>query len=227
MSYLISQMKDSTLVAWSLNFATRIVAGPLPLGLTNSQAENFQDAMNLFTAKYNLAVDPGTRSPAAIVARNSARTVVTSQAKNLVAIINSTPNVSPEQKTQLGIPVRKKPARRPVPTAQMFIEITRRNGTDVDLRLHTGDSAKRGLPADVTAAALYTFVGPVAPTDPAEWVSRGFVTKSTTTLDFDAQLPAGTPVWITGLYMNARGGGPTATPVGTYLAGGGGNLKAA
>ena len=69
---------------------------------------------------------------------------------------------------------------------------------------------------------MFSYVGPVAPTDVNGWKyegSTGRVTKID--VSFDSSLPAGTKVWICAFWFNGRKqSGPVCAPVSTNLPGG-------
>src|SRR5262245_47449091 len=99
---------DNGLLAWSLNFSTRISAGPVPLGLTAGQATAYATLHTNFSSAM-AAIDPGERSKSLVAAKNTARTALKSSARLLASIIQGQASVTDQQKIELGLTVRAQP----------------------------------------------------------------------------------------------------------------------
>lgn len=212
---------DTGLLAWSLNFSTRITAAPVPLGLTAAQATaygtlhtNFSNAM--------AAIDPGERSKSLVSAKNAARSALKTSARQLASIIQGQPAVTDAQKIDLGLTVRNAPTPIPPPANAPGITILSTAGNTVKLRLIDAvDSANRGKPAGVDGASVFSFVGAAAPTEEAEWNFEGVTSKTRIDIVFPETITPGARVWFTAFWFNARKqNGPAATPVGTNIPGG-------
>jgi hypothetical protein len=211
--------RDSLLLAWSLNFSNRITATPTTYGLTAAQATAYA-AVHAAFATALAAVDPNERSKSLVAAKNTARDNLRTQARALAKLVDGTLTVTPAQRLELGLNVRKTPTPIPVPTASPFIETRQRYGTTVFVRISDG-SGKRARPSGTQGARVYTFVGDTPPTDPQDWFDEGQTTRADVELLFPAETPPGTTVWITAAWYNPRGQlGPACTPVSTVLAGG-------
>lgn len=72
--------KDSDLANWSLNFYTLLVASPATYGLLASDATNVAAVQTPWAADYALAINPATRTPVTVAAKDTART-------NLLAVV--------------------------------------------------------------------------------------------------------------------------------------------
>jgi hypothetical protein len=103
------------------------------------------------------------------------------------------------------------------------IDIVSVRGNTVNLRLHeAGDSSRRGKPAGVNGAAIYSFVGAVPPTDEREWTFEGLTSKVKIDITFPGSVTPGSKVWFTAFWFNQRKqNGPAADCVTTNLQGGG------
>ena len=104
-----------------------------------------------------------------------------------------------------------------------MIDILSVRGNTVTLRLHAaGDSSRRGKPAGVNGAAVYSFVGAVPPTDERAWTFEGLTSKVKIEVTFPGTVTPGSQVWFTAFWFNERKqNGPAATKVTTNLQGGG------
>ena len=164
---------------------------------------------------------PGEVQPAS--RRTTAKKDLVAYTRLIVRSIQGTLTVTDQQRHDLGITVRKTEGTPiPVPSEIPVVEVIARFGNVVKVALHDGTGVRRKRPALVQGAGVYTFVGAAAPTDPTLFVFQGMMTKSVVDIAFADELPAGTKIWITAFYYNAKGQqGFGAVPVSTVLAGGG------
>ena len=100
---------DAELYAGSESFSTKINATPTAYGLTAPQATAYAALNAAYAAAYMAALDPETRTKGQVAAKNSARELLRISASNLAKIIDGTPTVTPQQKIDLGLNVRKIP----------------------------------------------------------------------------------------------------------------------
>jgi hypothetical protein len=211
---------DHEVYTGSQSFAMKIVATPAAYGLTEAMALAYNGLNSQYAQAYLAALDPEQRTKGKISAKNAAKRDLKVMASDLAKIINGTPSVTDEQKIDLGLAVRKKPTAKQVPTEAPMVEVESRIGTNVKLRVHAGDSNRRGRPANAAGVAIFSYVGATPPVDIHAWRTEGISGKTIIDIDFDPSLPAGTQVWFTAFWYNAHGNGPGTSPVGTVLAGG-------
>jgi hypothetical protein len=213
--------RESELLTWSVNFKELITATPTLYGLTAAQATAYADLHAAFATTYQTANDPGTRTPAAIIAKNTAMKDLKTNARQLSKIIQGTPTVTDEQRGLLGLTV---PAERsPInpPEEIPVVEVLERFGTIVRLKLHDGSGSRRGKPAGVAGATLFSYVGATPPSDVGAWKFEGNTTRTITEVEFAAGTAPGTVVWFTAFWYNPRGqSGPGCAPVSAIIAGG-------
>ena len=113
---------DGGLLGWSLNFSTRITAEPVPLGLTPALATSYA-AVHAAFATAMAAVDPGVPSKASVIAKNNQKKTLKIAARQLIDIINGQPDVSDEQKIELGINVKAQPVPVPIPSVSPGLDV--------------------------------------------------------------------------------------------------------
>jgi hypothetical protein len=217
---------EAAFAAWSTPFSAQLTATPAAFSISPAQASTYAGLHSAFIAAYEVTKDNSTRTPGSIVTKRAAQKSADDYARMLIGIIQKSPTTSDTQRTDLGINVPR--ARSPInpPTIIPTLDVLKRYGTSVEIRIHDG-SESRGKPAGVAGASVYSFVGPVCPTDPAMFKSEGITTRMQTTIDFDPTLPPGTVVWITACFYSPRGQTGTACqPVSTVLAGGAMSLAA-
>jgi len=218
-----SQGKDADVVSGATNFASLLLAGAPQYGLNQQQATLFGGLATTLQNKYQQSIEPTTRSPVAVEAKNVAKLAMKKSAVNLAKIILSTPSVTNDQLVALGLMPRRSRSPVPPPTAQPGVDLVSVVGRAVTIHIHDSTtSAKRGKPAGTTAAFVYTFVGANYPADPSLWNFEGSTSKSKFDITFANTLPGGTQVWVCAAWINARQqSGPPSTPITTYLQGGG------
>ena len=203
---------DAKLLAWSASFSGHLTATPGDYGITPAQATTYQALNAAFATALTAWQNPVTRTPVTRTAKDTARANLLAGAKYLVNTINSNPAATDVMRNQLGIPVRKKPTPIPAPDQSPLIDVTSVNGRTVTLKLHN-DTAKRGKPAGVTSASVFTFVGSAAPTDPAAWTFQGMISKTKFDITFPDSTTANT-VWVTANWLNGKGqSGVACAPV--------------
>lgn len=199
--YLLS---DENLLAWSNTFSHHINAAPEQFGVTADQASAFEALTSTFNTTLAAWRDNSTKTPVAFQNKMTARGALVTMAKYLVSSINSNPATTDAQRDELGIKARKKPTPIPAPSQSPFVKVLSVSGQTVTLSLSATQAGKRGKPSGVKGASVFTFVGAVAPTDPAAWKFEGLVTKTKFPLTFDGSTAAAT-VWVTANWFNERG----------------------
>ena len=218
---------DNALLAWSLNFSTKISATFAAFGLTSAQAAAYATVHGNF-ATAMAAVAPTVRSKSATAAKNTARTALKLAANQTVDLVNGTPSVTNSQKVSLGINVRVKPTPIPIPTTSPGITVLSVSAWSVNLKLHdTASSAKRGRPPGVSGASLFSYIGATPPVSMSGWQPEGMTGKTNVTISFPNSNPPGTKVWFSAFWFNGRKeSGPSTPPMSTYLQGGSMSLAA-
>lgn len=210
---------DSGLVSWSANFSDRINLAPVPLGLTALQASAYQTLHESFVEKV-LACEPGSRSHSAVLAKDGVRTDLKNQARLLANIIDGQASVSNEEKALLGLTVRSQPQPIPPPAFAPAVDIDAVNGTNVSIRIHDSQTSRRGRPAGVKGAAIFTAIGPTAPVTSDGWTFQANTSETKVVVGFPETTPALTRVWFRVFWFNYRMlSGPPCAAVSTLLLG--------
>ena len=212
---------DATLLAWSLNFSTLITATPTAYGLTSTLATAYT-ALHTSFATALAACDPGTRSKSAVSTKNLARTNLKNNARLLAKLVDGTASVTNAQKLTLGLNVKASPSPIPAPSSSPALEVGTVTGWTVKLKLHDSTSgSKRGKPAGVSGASVFSFVGATPPNDMGSWTFQGNTGKTIVYVAFENTNAPGTKVWLTAFWFNGRKqSGPACAPVSTNLQGG-------
>lgn len=207
---------DDGLLAWSLNFSTKINLDPPALGLTSVQSAAYQTLHELFGAKLKL-VAPGVRNQVAVAEKNEVRDDLKDRARALARIIDGA-NVSNPTKIDLGMTVRSMPTRIPVPAFSPTVEITSVVGHTVSVRIHGPNPTRRGLSDGCDGIAVFSFAGEICPTDPSKFSFEANTTKMQFDIQFPESVVPGTTVWITAMFFNERKqSGVAANPISTKI----------
>ncbi len=211
------RMSDGDFLAWAAAMSRHLTDAPPAFGISAAQAGAFADLLGGFDAALARWADPATRTPVASAAKRAARQFLLDGARHLVSTINSNPATTDAQRGELGIALRRRPARVQAPADAPIVVVEGTRGRSVTCRLVAPGSG-RGRPAGARGAGIYSFVGPAAPTppsppnDPAAWHFEGLMTATRFTLDFARRTDADT-VWVSAHWYNARGEpGPSAAP---------------
>jgi hypothetical protein len=218
---LLFPSTDSGLLAWANHFSTTIAAGPPTIyGLTSAQSTSFATTVTAYQTALT-ACEPTVRNRAATAAKNSAKASLKLAATQLANIIYGQATVSDAQKIALGLTVRAKPTPIPAPAEAPALEVVIVTGRTVKIRLHNSETGKRGRPAGVTGATVFTYIGATPPSDASLWTFQGSTSKTVVDIAFSPTLAPGTEVWVIAYWCNGKlQSGPPCSPVPAYLAGG-------
>ncbi|MEZ6122891.1 MAG: hypothetical protein R3C49_06905 [Planctomycetaceae bacterium] len=209
---------DAGLLAWSNNFRTRIASDPAIYGLTAQAATAYEAVQSTYATAYQTAVDPGTRTRPSIAAKDAAKAALQLASRQLGRIVEGTASVTDAQKLALGLNVRRPPTPRPAPTTSPILEVMAVTGRTVRLRLHGDEPSRRGKPKDVVNATIFTYIGETPSSDRNQWRFEFSSNKLVVDIEFADDTPAGTRVWMTACWNNAKcESGPMSQPIGTLL----------
>lgn len=214
---------DAELYIGSTNFLSVVGLIPATYGLTPTQILAYTNANTVWTTAYETANNPQTRTKGTIAAKNAARKVIRDMSSDLAKIIDGNPTVTDQQKIDINLNVRKTPAPIPASTVSPAVDLV--SVTNRTVMVHIHDSAasnKRGKPAGVVAAWVYTFIGQNYPADPAAWEFVGSATRAKHEIVFADSVAAGQQAWIRCAWINRKQqAGPFSEPITTNIQGGG------
>lgn len=177
---------DAGLLAWSTSFSTQITATPTAFGLTAAQATAYAAAHAAYATAYAAATNESTRTKGAISGKNAARATLKVDASNLAGIVSHTATVTNQQKLDLGLNVRSKPSPIPAPSDAPGLDVASVSGWTVKVKLHdSATGSKRGKPAGVSGASVFSYVGATPPNDIAAWKFEGNTGRTGVEVAFD------------------------------------------
>jgi hypothetical protein len=218
--------RDADLAIFTTNFSEQLASKATQVGLLASDATLFAGLNSAWISALNIAKEPVTRTKPTIATKDEARAAVVAKLREYAARIQKFGGTTDTLRADFGLPIPKQRTPIPVPQEIPQIEIKRRVGTSIVLRLSEA-TGRRTKPAGVQSARIFTYVGPMVPTDPDLWKTEGVSSKTEIEIDFPSTLAPGTTVWITAAWSNPRGQlGIAAAPISTTIAGGGISMAA-
>lgn len=219
--------RESELVTWSGVFDQKITAAPGDFGLDAAQAAAYNVLHSAWISAYNAANDNGTRTPASIQTKNTAKEALIrgpGGIRELVKILQAYPGMTNTLRAEISVTIPDdEPSPVPRPTHAPEIDLDAPIMRRVRITLHNEKVfGRRGKPDGVSGALVFTYVGvsPPSPTDTGLWQLAANITKPTTEIQFPSSVPTGSTVWITAYWYNPKGeSGPSAPAVYTILPG--------
>lgn len=219
--------KDTLLVPWGANFDARATASPVTFSLTAPQALSFHTAYQAYADAYTALVNArlaGHRIQSLTTTKDTAKANLLKIGRELYAIVQSAIGVSDADKNDVGVVVKKTnttPIDPPADPPRISIVSVRTNTVKLQLSDATRPG-KRAKPASADGAQIFSFIGPVAPSDESAWRSEGLTGRSVVDIVFPASTAGGTKVWFTAFWFSRnKRNSPATEPVGTNLQGGG------
>ena len=215
---------DAPLAEWSTNFNTLGVAHPTDFSLTALQMTQYTTLHTAWMAAYNAAKADGSKSKALVMAKNDAKNSLLVLAREYYALIQSSLAVSNENKTLIGVRVRKtEPTPIPPPALAPLVTLTAVTGRVARYKLADATApTSRRKPLNAEGATILSFVGltppPTPPSNDAGWKVEGQTGRTTFAVEFPATVAPGTACWVTAVWYNRRGEwSPACAPVQAYL----------
>jgi len=212
--------KQADQVEWSRTFVAVVSPVSDEYGLTKAEMGGFEVINAALQTAWSNNADPATRSRTTVSAKNTALKAMKAKATDLVRRIQGTATVTDTMKVMAGVTVYKT-TRTPssVPRTSPFIS-AKPNGRSVLIELQK-DRSKRGKPAGVQGATIFTHVGPTAPQSMDDWKFMASSTTTTVEIPFGPSA-TGDTVWITAFWKNTRDeSGPATPPISINLPAGG------
>ena len=201
--------RDGDLLMWAANFGQQISSSPAVFGVDAAQASAFQMLSAAYADAYALATNPTTNSKANVNAKNQARWQLlnaTSGAKQLVAIVQAFPGLTDTMRGELGLRLLDvEPSPVPAPAFPPGLAVVATVGRMTKLRLRDQESPdSRGKPRGVEGATVLYHVGDEPPASPSKWMFGMNTSRPVFDLAIPGDVPAGSKVWITAFWFNAR-----------------------
>lgn len=181
--------QDSLFLPFLENFASRISAAPMTYGLTAGDAAIIQGVASAFSAAYQTAIEPSTRTASAVAQKDADRAAAEATIRPYAMQIQANLGVSNQEKSDLGLTIRDT-TPTPFPPPETAPTLSLVFGTPLAHQLQYRDALAPLLkrkPAGVVALELYRAIGPVAAISPSDAPYVGDITKTPFTVDFQSE----------------------------------------
>ena len=202
-----------------LTHARTLIAGvndqPDAVGLTTAQMTAYGDLTDLYETNLAASTDRRTRGPFSISEKDAAKKSLLAMTRQISMQAQNFSGTTDPMRVLLGLTVRSRGGRSvPPPAVSPVLTAESRPGGQVVVTMKNPEQGNRARPRGCTGCTLLSYVGPDLPQDPAAFQFQGSTSRRTTTLEFGANVAAGSCVWVTGYYYNAKGqSGRAAAPV--------------
>lgn len=195
--------RDADFMVWIDNFSELLTAAPTDYGLTSSDATALAALTADFDSALSAATNGSTRGPSTIAAKDSARAAAEARARQLATIIQANPSVTEQQKTDLGLTVRKT-NKTPVPPPTTSPLLTFKAATPLQHTLKYADQEtpfSRSRPFGAVALMLSVWIRPAGtppsgPPDQTLTITRNPVGVTFTNADV-TKMATYTARWVT------------------------------
>jgi hypothetical protein len=213
---------DAGVLSFTTNFSTIVTASAVALGLSAGQATALATKVSSYSASLSASTDPSTRGPAAVFSKLEKKRDLVAYVRQLARIIQANPAVTNDQRFSLGLPIRRLPSPIPAPGEAPDVDVLSVSGRTILFRIHRSTGSRRGKPAGVAGANVYSHVGATPPASIVDWTFEGHVSRpNRVEVLLPADVPGGSTVWLCANWFNPRGqAGATSAPVSTNIPGG-------
>lgn len=212
---------EADLASGAANLIDIVTAVPATWGLTAAEVTAYTALSTNFSNLLTQAQNPITRTSVVVESKNAAKRLLRIASVNMARTITAVQTVSNAQLLSLRLNERIIPQPRPVPQTPPVIEVISVAGRTVRCRIHDGQTESRAKPIGAVGANIYSFVGPVSPTDAREYHHEGMATRATVEVIFPNSVASGATVWLSACWVSARGQmSQSSTPISFTLQGG-------
>jgi hypothetical protein len=211
---------EAARVAQAQDFSTKISATPAAFGLLAGDATQLASDVLAWSAAYELATDPATRTKVVVQDKSTKEAIGIARMRSYGKRITANLSVTDAQKVALGLNVRNPhPTPRPAPATRPVLSVVSTSGQTLRIRMTDElTPTKKAKPPFVTDAEVFYFIGENPPADLVLWHYEGQATRSVFDLTLPGTLATGTKVWIAARWTNGRGeAGAVSTPVSAVL----------
>lgn len=211
---------DAGLLSWADNFSTLITANPTLYGLVAGNAVTIAALVATWDSAYATAINPATRTPASVAAKDSAKGAMVPVLRLFAQQIKNNSGVTNENKTALGIHINDTgPTPVPPPSTAPALTLDSQHHLQMTIRARDQTTpTSNAKPTGVLAGIVFTKIGTAAATDPTEGLFNKIETKTPFVLDFDAA-DVGKVCTMWSRWTNRKGElGPWSNPLSQNIA---------
>ena len=212
---------EAELASGAENVVAIVTPVPATYGLTAPIVTSYTTLTNNYVSLLALATAAPTRTSVSVENKNQAKQQLRAASVNLAKIITATQTVTNAMLLGLSMNERLIPTPRAVPPTPPTVDVVSVVGRLANIRVHDATSESRGMPFGAASANVYSYVGPVAPTDPRQYFFEGSTSRAKAQILFPNDVPSGATVWLSACWVSARGQRSAgSTPISFTLQGG-------
>lgn len=204
--------READLLNWSDNFNTIISTGYADYGLSAGQATAYDTLNTAFATAYALAINPSTRTPATVAAKDTEKSTLIATARQYAQIARKYPGITNELLSEAGLTVPDPiPSPIPTPTTKPVISLIQSNSLEQVIRYRDSVlSNPRSRPPGTIGMQVFVKVGATPPATTADCKYKGLYTRMPATVSFEPA-DAGETAWYLCQWVTAKGlVGPTS-----------------
>lgn len=170
---------DADFDNWLQNFDALLTGAPTDFGLTAPDAVVVAGVAATWFAAYNLAIDPPTRTPVTVAAKDAARAAAEGVVRPYAVSISLNPAVDPGDKVAIGVTLRSEvPTPIPAPTTAPELGLQSIILGQATLTFKEVGGVGKSKPFGVVGLEVRRTLGVAPAVDPAAALSVGIFTKS-------------------------------------------------
>lgn len=181
--------QDASFDLWSANFSTLITDDPTTYGLVSGDAVSIAAVVDPWHDAYVTAVNPATRTPAAIAAKDAARTACEAVVRPYAQQISRNPAVTNDDKIAVGVNLPNT-ARTPIPPPTTVPALSLVNSIHFQQTLAYRDTAtptSKAKPPGAIGCDMRMTLSTAPATDPEASKPLTIATKSPVVVSFTSQ----------------------------------------
>jgi hypothetical protein len=199
--------KDADLQTWALNFSTVLTASPASFGLVAADATTVASVYATWNAAFLAAVNPSTRTPTTIAAKDDAKILLLATVRPYAQLIANNAGVSAPNKTSIGVNPRTSvptpiaaPATSPVLTIDQALPLQH----VMRYRDQLASPTQKAKPYGAAQIQVFATVSATPITDPEALAYKFATTKSPVLVDFGAD-DVGKKAYYAGRWITRTG----------------------
>jgi len=199
--------RDADLVNWSDNFSTLLTASPATYGLISGDAVAVAAANTPWQTAYTTAIDPSTRTPVAVQAKDDAKISMLATIRPYAQLISLNAGVLASDKIAIGVNPRTSsptPISAPVTNPILAVVSTTPLQHVLRYRDESASPSVKSKPYGVLQIQIFCSVSATVITDQNALDYKGVATKSPFLLSFDPA-DAGKQAYYAARWITRRG----------------------
>lgn len=180
--------RDTDLATWSDNFSTRITATPGTFGLLAADAVAIAAVVTPWLTAYSTAVNPSTRTPVTIAAKDDAKIAMLDLVRIYAVQISLNAGVLASDKVDVGVnPRTSTPTPIPTPTTMPVLSIPSAipYGHVIRYRDELSSPTSKAKPYGTTQLQLYATASTTPIVDPTALLFNKVLTKAPSVIEWD------------------------------------------